>query len=352
MNSPLISIIVPVYNVERYLPKCLDSIQAQTFTDFEAVLVDDGSTDGSGRICDEYATKDKRFKVIHKENGGVSSARNKGLEECRGQWCCFVDSDDWLDPAYLQNFMVDDFERYGCIIQGFYKESEIQKQSYHCAFQDKDIQTASELLYILEKTPLVKNGYLWHRIFRMQTIKDNNLKFPVGISFAEDGIFILNFMCYADYFRLTSTVGYHYMLRNNTLRSKGMVLLVEKYYDTLGYISEATQKIADKDEPDEIIANWLKLFLWRILFSWIVCWSMTCKDDYNRNQKFFLSYLKKYPINLSIKTDTIALKYIIAIVSKKPSAFRYFLLCGLRKGYFIERKIRRLLTFLRQSAKR
>ena len=96
-----ISIIVPVYNVEKYLRRCLDSILAQTFTDFECICIDDGSSDGSGKILDEYAEKDFRFVVIHKDNGGVSSARNAGLDVARGEWLAFVDSDDWVEKNFL-----------------------------------------------------------------------------------------------------------------------------------------------------------------------------------------------------------------------------------------------------------
>ena len=93
--NPEISIIVPVYNVEKYLKRCIDSILNQSFTDFELILVDDGSTDNSGEIIDEYAIKDERIKVIHKENGGLSSARNVGIEYSKGNYIAFVDSDDW-----------------------------------------------------------------------------------------------------------------------------------------------------------------------------------------------------------------------------------------------------------------
>ncbi|OOL43593.1 glycosyl transferase family 2, partial [Enterococcus faecium] len=89
--------IVPVYKVEKYLRKCVDSILAQTFTDFEVILVDDGSPDNSGKICDEYAEKDNRVRVIHKENGGLSSARNAGIDVARGKYLGFVDSDDYID---------------------------------------------------------------------------------------------------------------------------------------------------------------------------------------------------------------------------------------------------------------
>lgn len=104
VDDPKISIIVPVYKVEPYLRKCLDSIVNQTYQNLEIILVDDGSPDNCGAICDEYAAKDERIQVIHKENGGVSSARNAGLEAASGDWVGFVDSDDWVEPdmfAYL-----------------------------------------------------------------------------------------------------------------------------------------------------------------------------------------------------------------------------------------------------------
>lgn len=97
-----VSIIIPVYNVAPYLRCCLDSVIAQSFAKFEAIAVDDGSTDGSGAICDEYAAKDKRFVVIHKENGGLSAARNTGLDNCSGRYICFLDSDDYYEPDFLQ----------------------------------------------------------------------------------------------------------------------------------------------------------------------------------------------------------------------------------------------------------
>ena len=101
-TSPKVSIIVPVYKVEQYLRRCLDSIVAQTFTDWECILIDDGSPDKSGDICDEYAERDGRFRVIHQENKGVSAARNAGLDAARGEWIGFVDSDDWVENNFIE----------------------------------------------------------------------------------------------------------------------------------------------------------------------------------------------------------------------------------------------------------
>ena len=103
-TTPTISVIVPVYNTEKYLPRCIESVLAQTFVDWEMLLIDDGSTDASGSICDEYAAKDERIRVFHKENGGVSSARNLGLDNAQGEWITFVDSDDWIEENFLKSF--------------------------------------------------------------------------------------------------------------------------------------------------------------------------------------------------------------------------------------------------------
>ena len=107
MNRDMVlSVIVPVYNVERYLGRCVDSILAQTYKTLEIILVDDGATDRSGVICDEYAAKDSRIRVIHKKNGGLSSARNAGIDAASGEYLAFVDSDDWIEPEMYETMLV------------------------------------------------------------------------------------------------------------------------------------------------------------------------------------------------------------------------------------------------------
>lgn len=107
METELISVIVPVYNVERYLRRCVDSILHQTYQDLEVLLVDDGSTDASGAICDEYAAQEERVAAVHQKNGGLSAARNAGLERAQGTYLCFVDSDDFLDSRMLETLCRD-----------------------------------------------------------------------------------------------------------------------------------------------------------------------------------------------------------------------------------------------------
>jgi len=121
-GTPKISVIVPVYNVEKYLRECVDSVLAQTFKDFELILVDDGSPDNSGKICDEYAAKDSRVRVFHKANGGVSSARNFGIKESRADYIAFLDSDDWWNFRFLEKMhaVAEKFPNAGCCCCGWF----------------------------------------------------------------------------------------------------------------------------------------------------------------------------------------------------------------------------------------
>ena len=127
-NNPLVTVIVPVYKVEPYLRRCLDSIVNQTYKNLEIILIDDGSPDNCGVICDEYAENDKRIKVIHKENGGVSRARNEGINVARGEYIAFVDSDDYIEPDLVEKSCIaveksgSDFLKFG-IYEEYYKSN-------------------------------------------------------------------------------------------------------------------------------------------------------------------------------------------------------------------------------------
>lgn len=191
-----ISIIVPVHNVEDYLRQCLDSIIAQTFTDWECIIVDDGSKDNSGKICDEYAQKDNRFKVIHKENGGVSSARNLGIEKAEGKWLYFCDADDTLLPKALEILLDGEKENCQFVMAGYNKflSDGSLKESYSGDIKRKiSVDDAIKELYT--PTNLSYQGYLWCKLFLTEIVKDYNLRFDEKIYFNEDRLFIIQYLC-------------------------------------------------------------------------------------------------------------------------------------------------------------
>lgn len=186
-NMPKVSIIVPVYKAEKYLNRCIDSILAQTFTDWELLLIDDGSPDRSGDICDEYAKKDIRIRVFHKKNGGVSSARNLGLYNVQGEYVTFVDSDDWIDVNTL-NVCFSQIEIYDLdILQFSYTRNErklgnvLDFESHVCTLKD----------YINEKKLLL---CVWGTIFSVDVIKQNHIRFNDKMKLAEDQLFVLSCM--------------------------------------------------------------------------------------------------------------------------------------------------------------
>jgi glycosyltransferase involved in cell wall biosynthesis len=195
---PRISIIVPVYNTMSYLETCIDSILTQSFTDFELLLVDDGSTDGSGIICDVYANKDNRISVYHKDNGGVSSARNLGLDNAGGEWIYFVDSDDELFPGGLQSLVdgiCDDVD----IIGGGYERFGPNGEILEIINERRSITLSKEdtLLTISNNRPFYYSylGYMWMWMFRSSIIQSHHLRFDYTIKIKEDTLFLVQYVC-------------------------------------------------------------------------------------------------------------------------------------------------------------
>ena len=194
MNHPLISIIVPVYNVERYLSRCIDSILAQTFTNFELLLIDDGSTDKSGNICDAYALKDNRIRVFHKNNAGPSHARNYGLNVSIGQWIAFIDSDDFVASNYIETFIKynNTFDTNIQVIQGYHLYSDEQLD---CIFKDKQYYYIELTIHgnndniSIAKQRLLHKWEVWGRMFSKKVIQNNKIKFNEKVSYGEDGMF-------------------------------------------------------------------------------------------------------------------------------------------------------------------
>ena len=207
MNNSLISVIIPVYNTEQYLRRCIDSVLAQTFQDFELLLIDDGSTDSSGAICDEYAAQDARVRVFHKENGGVSSARNVGLDHAQGEWITFADSDDYVFSCWLENFVLNTSGN-DLVVQGF-------KTSYPYEFMNnKELHgvyykgNCKDGLLELHKNRIL--GYLWVKLFRAEIIRNYRICFDTKISLMEDDKFILDYVAHANNMLSIEVVGYMY----------------------------------------------------------------------------------------------------------------------------------------------
>ena len=214
----MISIIVPVYNVEKYLRKCIDSILSQTYSDFELLLIDDGSKDASGKFCDEYALKDSRIRVFHKENGGVSSARNLGIEQAKGEWITFIDSDDWVDADYLANFTMDsDLCVQGNIVNG-----------HKYIYEEKRFVQDIAANYLV-------NNYIYGpycKLFKTDIVRSNNVSFDQNLSYGEDILFCINYALNCSSMKVVSMSGYHYEMYHDgclTMASRDYVQIYNMY---------------------------------------------------------------------------------------------------------------------------
>ena len=191
---PKISIIVPVYNVEKYLRRCVDSILAQTFTDFELILVDDGSKDNSGAVCAEYAEKNSRVIVIHKENGGVSSARNAGLERANGTYIMFCDSDDFVTQSWTQKLYQliskDEVDlavcRYRKVSSGDMSHSYEPIMPPSCTIMQRCQCFDIWRMGIMQS--------VWNKIFKRSIICENHIRFDQSLSHAEDTLFVFEYL--------------------------------------------------------------------------------------------------------------------------------------------------------------
>lgn len=202
-----VSIIVPVYRAERVLSRCVGSILAQTCADFELILVDDGSPDGSGRICDGYADSDSRVKVIHKVNGGVSAARNTGLAHAQGEHILFVDSDDFVDPDYIRRLCENQADLIMCGMDILDEQGNVihtKRTEYKCYSSKQTIDYPFLYRDLWLYSPYCK-------LLRGDIIRENGLRFPEGITWGEDGMFIADYLRYVDTVVLIDYVGYHYI---------------------------------------------------------------------------------------------------------------------------------------------
>ena len=226
MEAVNVSVIVPVYNVQDYLAKCIDSVLSQTYEDFELILVNDGSKDSSPQICDSYLQKDARIKVIHKENGGLSSARNAGLDVAKGKYIYFLDSDDYIDPMLLEKTIaVMEQQQCDWVAFGMIKEDTQGNHIENIAFKPIQLKITTEeerMRFLLKYLLNYRMGWeACSHVFRGDIIRENHLRFvSERIVFAEDMLFSFTYWLYAGSCAVVQDCLYHYVQRTDSLMGK------------------------------------------------------------------------------------------------------------------------------------
>lgn len=220
---PMVSIIVPIYNAEQYLRRCVDSILNQEYTDYELLLVNDGSTDASGDICEEYGDRDPRVIVIQKENTGVSDSRNRALDRARGKYLQFLDSDDWITPDATRLF-VRAAEEYGCdmVISDFYRVVG-ERLSPKGDIEEEGVLTREEFAaHMMENPADFYYGVLWNKLYRRDIVEEHKLRMDTDISWCEDFMFNLEYIRHAGSVYSLRVPIYYYVKTKGSLVSQGM----------------------------------------------------------------------------------------------------------------------------------
>lgn len=248
--KPLISVIIPVYNASSSIGKCVSSILEQTFDDFELILVDDGSTDDSLRICQKMALQDRRIIVVSQSNKGVSSARNQGLALSHGVWIAFVDADDYLEASYFEKMYASSDDN-DLVVGGYNKiiasddESRVglKFSNIHLSRNDfKDSELWDKLF--LYGTP-------WGKLFRSSLIKNNGIQFPSDFSLHEDHIFFFTTLLYSKSIGLINYCGYNYVDNGGVTLSRGRLVSSDLKWNAYFILSQKFNEIVKRYNLDK-----------------------------------------------------------------------------------------------------
>lgn len=282
----MISVIVPVYNVEKYLNRCVDSIINQTYTDLEIILVDDGSTDSSGSICDEYAKKDERIKVIHKENGGLSDARNAGVTAATGDYISFIDSDDYIELNMMELLIttIGDCDMATCGAFNDYASGSTPQYTG----DDLSFETDNENAFVIMLEAKLTSVSVWNKLIKTDIAK--KIQFPKG-RLTEDVFYMNKLIPIISTVHFNTKPVYHYVHRMGSIMTAPFV---SQNMDVI-YAYEETQTLISFFPSIKQAANF------RLLWAYFVVLDrMLLLDNYKDIPEYnsVLAYLKKNAFNV------------------------------------------------------
>lgn len=252
----LISVIVPIYNVEKYLEKCVKSIQEQTYKNIEIILVDDGSPDNCGELCEKYARKDPRIKVIHKENGGLSDARNKGIDNATGKYIVFVDSDDYIEINYIELLYKAIIENKAEISQcGINKVGCNEKIIERIKYQNNQLKTGNGMIQDFYTKHLIENVVVWNKMYKKELY--DKIKFPFG-KIHEDEFTTYKIFYQVEKVAVISECLYNYRQTNSSITGKKYNLKRLNLLEALEERMEFFKKNNEKELYDLTIKYYLE----------------------------------------------------------------------------------------------
>ena len=281
-NQPLISVVIPVYNVEKYLPKCVLSVVEQSYESIEIILVDDGAKDRSGSLCEELAQKDSRIQVIHKTNGGLSSARNAGIDAAKGTYITFIDSDDYVEKNYISLL-------YHTLIQN---DADMSVAAYDTVYEDdkKVVRDSPVVNEVLEPHAFWQKVYsdhgweyvvAWNKLYKKELFQ--NIRFMEG-KYHEDEIILDQIICQCRKIAATDAVLYHYIQRSGSIMNSSYNI---RNLDVVTAYLQRDPYFKESGFTDLVKLNQTRIY-------WKMIWNLP-RADFKNSECFekYQYYLKK-----------------------------------------------------------
>lgn len=327
--SPLLSIIVPVYNSEKYLKKCLNSIVYQTYTNIEIICVNDGSTDESSKIIEEFKSKDKRIKVINQENRGLAEARNTGIKNIKGEFVAFLDSDDWLQEDFYKLLISRICQDNSDIAVGethYYYDDKISKNEWVNYYNFKNDKLI--IKNVEDKQNLIYSCACWNKVYRTSLIKDNDLWFPKGL-YIEDVPFTFTAICLSKKVSLVHNAILYYRQHNESIMSK--IFSFQRIFDIFE-IYKICDKLLDSMKLDKELKIKYNYILDNFKIFNLNGYYLACNKKYKKKfRKEFILILKKMNINSNPYLTNESKKIYKIMTEKKKCQFKNFIYKVIKK---------------------
>lgn len=263
MNKPFISVIVPIYNVEKYLAKCISSLINQTYDNYEIILVNDGSPDNCGQICDEFKLKSDKITVLHLVNGGVCNARNQGMAIAKGEFYCFVDSDDWVEPTYIEDFVSRIENHHTMVIQDCYRDNDEKSEKKFFGFEDDSFELKTDFEKMAKKNKFYfPGGYPWNKLYSAKIIKENNLLFDPAIKLGDDEKWNYEYYQFVNKMVFCSRPNYHYIYNPTSISNQKRPFEREllRYRFRAQYFNFALKNYDNVSENKKLLIEHLEYF--------------------------------------------------------------------------------------------
>ena len=338
MENELISIVVPIYKVEKYLKKCVDSIQNQTYKNIEIILVDDESPDNCGKMCDEYSKYDERIKVIHKKNGGLSDARNAGIEVATGKYIGFVDSDDYIKEDMYENLYNNmkksDSDISICGYIEYQEGSKIVEKDLNDQTKIYTNKDAIEKLLYNDKI----TDHAWNKLYKLELFKENDIRYPKGFMYEDIGTTYLLFEN-AKKISYNEKIGYYYLRRENSILGKINKKLI---FDLLKMTNDRFEYLKNKfpDLNNKLIENKMKFI--NKIFRYICI---------SNNKELLKNNLILYEYDFYRNNFKLTKNYILKIQKSNFEKIECYILYLNKDIYWVYYRVKNILKKLKERVK-